>query len=345
MRSLSKSRSGYLITIAVIATVMGACFAVRAQTSDADFYKSKTITILTGSSPGGGYDNDARIVARHIGRHIPGTPTVIVQNMPGARGLTAANYLFNVARRDGTFMGLVERVHLVDAYLMPDGVRYDERQFNWIGSIGSEQGIAFAWHSTPHKTVADMRKSEFIVGGYSNSATLPPIYNSTMGTKFKVIKGYTGSEAVLLAMEKGEVQGISNYSTSNLIAKHSDWVKDRKINLLFQTGRKREAELPEVPSALDFALNDEKRNVLDLWLAPFEVARPFALPPGISHERREVIQKAFMALFEDPAFLADTRKAGVSIEPKDGDHIRQIVARLRAYPPHIIEAARAAAAE
>ena len=329
--------------IAVIATLMGTCSAARAQTSDAEFYKGKTITVLTGSTPGGGYDADARMAARHIGRHIPGTPAVIVQNMPGARGLTAANYLFNIARRDGTYMGLVERVHLVDAYLMPDGVRYDERQFNWIGSIGSEQGIAFAWHSAPHKTIADIRKSEFIVGGYSNSATLPPIYNNTMGTKFKVIKGYTGSETVLLAMEKGEVQGISNYSTSNLLAKHLDWVKDRKVNLLFQRGRKREADLPEVPSALDFAMNEEKRSVLDLWLAPFEVARPFTLPPGVPSDRLGAMQQAFMAIFEDPAFLADARKAGVAIEPKDGDYIQQMVGRLRAYPTHVIEAAKAAA--
>ena len=214
--------------------------ATAADDSVADFYKGKTITVLVGSTPGGGYDGDARVVARNIGRHIPGNPTVIVQNMPGARGLAAANYLYNIAKRDGTFMGLLERVHLIDAYLIPDGIRYDERKFNWLGSIGSEQGVAFSWHTSPYKEIDDIRRAEFIVGGYSNSATLPPIYNSTMGTKFKVIKGYSGSETVLLAMQKGEVQGIANYSTSNLLAKHSDWIRDRKINILFQTGSRKE---------------------------------------------------------------------------------------------------------
>ena len=316
-----------------------------AENNVADFYKGKTITVLVGSTPGGGYDGDARVVARNLGRHIPGNPTVIVQNMPGARGLAAANTLYNIARKDGTFMGLLERVHLVDAYLIPEGIRYDERNFNWLGSIGSEQGVAFSWHTSPQKTVDDVRKSQFIVGGYSNSATLPPIYNNTMGTKFRVVKGYSGSETVLLAMEKGEVQGIANYSTSNLLTKHADWLRDRKINVLFQTGRKKQAGMPDVPSALDFALSDEKRQVLDLWLAPFEVARPFTLPPDVPTDRLNALKQAFMELFKDTEFLADAKRAGVEIDPKDGDYIRSMVQRLRGYPPNIIGAAKAAATE
>jgi tripartite-type tricarboxylate transporter receptor subunit TctC len=333
------------IVIAVLLGLIGPCAGAVAESNVADFYKGKTITLLVGSTPGGGYDGEARAVARNLGRHIPGTPTIIVQNMPGARGLTAANYLYNIARKDGTFMGLLERVHLIDAYLIPDGVRYDERKFNWIGSIGSEQGVAFAWHTAAQKTVDDIRKAEFIVGGYSNSATLPPIYNNTMGTKFKVIKGYSGSETVLLAMEKGEVQGIANYSTSNLLSKHSDWIRDQKIKILFQTGEKREAGLPNVPSALDFVLNQEKRQVLDLWLAPYEVARPIAMPPEVPSDRLTAVRRAFMAMFQDAAFLADARKAGVAIDPKGGDYIHDLVIRLRASPPSIIEAARSAAAE
>ena len=344
IRAMKGLSTGGLIAGFLVALICP-CLGAAADSSVADFYRGKTITLLVGSTPGGGYDGDARVVARNLGRHIPGTPTIIVQNMPGARGLAAANYLYNIAKKDGTFIGLLERVHLIDAYLLPDGVRYDERKFNWIGSIGSEQGVAFAWHTAPQKTVDNIRKAEFIVGGYSNSATLPPIYNSTMGTKFKVIKGYSGSEAVLLAMEKGEVQGIANYSTSNLLSKHPDWIKDRKINILFQTGEKREAALPNVPSALDFALNEEKHQVLDLWLAPFAVARPFALPPGVPSDRSIAVGQAFMALFQDPLFLADVKKTGMAIDPKDGEYIQKLVVRLRALPPNIIEAARSAAAE
>jgi tripartite-type tricarboxylate transporter receptor subunit TctC len=311
----------------------------------ADFYQGKTITILVGAAPGGGYDVDARMVARHIARHIPGAPTVVVQNMPGARGLASANYLYNLAKRDGTVLGILEREHLIDAYLIPEGVRYDERNFNWIGSIGSEQGIAFAWHTAPQKTVDDIRKTELIVGGYSNSAVLPRVYNNAMGTKFKLIKGYTGSETVLLAVEKGEVQGIGNYSLSNMLAKHPDWIRDHKINILFQTGEKKEATLPDVPLATDFALNEEKRQILHLWLAPSAVARPLALPPEVPADRVTIIRQAFMALFQDPLFLSEARNSGLAIDPQEGEYIEKLVRELRALPPGTIEAAKAAAGE
>jgi tripartite-type tricarboxylate transporter receptor subunit TctC len=330
------------LLIGVMVAALGPTPSVAAD-SVAGFYAGKTITIMVGSSPGGGYDADARVVARNIGRHIPGTPTVIVQNMPGARGLASANYLFNIAPKDGTFMGVVEREHLIDAYLMPNGVRYDERRFNWIGSIGSEQGIAFAWHTAPQKTVDDIRSAEFIVGGVSNSLVLSQIYNATIGTRFKLIKGYTGSENVLLAVEKGEVQGIANYSLSNMLAKHAEWLRDHKINILFQTGEMRDARISNVPSALEFALNDEKRQVLALWLAPNAVARPLAMPPGVQEERRTAMRRAFMALFQDPEFLADARRIGMSLDPRKGEDIEQLVDRLRASPPQIIGGAKAAA--
>lgn len=311
----------------------------------ADFYAGKTITILVGSSPGGGYDGDARTVAHHIGRLIPGKPTVVVQNMPGARGLTSANNLYNIAKKDGTFMGVLERVHLVDAYLMPDGVRYDERKFNWIGSTGTEVGVALAWHTAPQKSAEDLRKGEFIVGGDSNSATLPRIYNATMGTKFKIITGYPGSSTVILAMEKGEVQGIGNFGLSNLLAKYPDWLKDGKVTVLFQTGKSRDKALPTVPLAFDFALDEEKREILDLWLAPNDVARPFAMPPDVPHDRVAAVREAFMALFKDEAFLADARKTGMVIDPRDGDTIDKTITRLRAMPPKVVAAARAAGGE
>jgi len=325
--------------------LIGPCLDAGADIGVAQFYRGKTITILVGSSPGCGYDGDARMVARHLARHIPGAPNIIVQNMPGARGLAAANYLYNLAARDGTVMGILEREHLIDAYLIPDGVRYDERNFSWIGSIGSEQGVAFAWHTAPQKTVEDIRRAEFIVGGYSNSAILPLVYNNTMGTKFKLIKGYTGSGTVLLAVEKGEVQGIGNYSLSNILAKHSDWIKDRKINILFQTGAERDAALPDVPLASDFALNEEKRRILHLWLAPNAVARPLALPPAVPPDRLTAIRQAFIALFQDPRFLSDARNSGMSIDPQPGEYVEKLVRELRALPPGTIEAAKAAAGE
>jgi tripartite-type tricarboxylate transporter receptor subunit TctC len=337
MKAPAAAVTGLLIVLA------GAPAAKGAENGVADFFQGKTITILVGSSPGGGYDGDARMVARHLGRHIPGMPTIIVQNMPGARGLAAANNLYNLAKRDGTVMGILEREHLIDGYLMPDGVRYDERNFSWLGSIGSEEGVAFAWHTAPQKTVADIQGSDFIVGGYSNSAVLPLVYNKTMGTRFKLIKGYSGSETVLLAVEKGEVQGIGNYSLSNILAKHRDWLVDRKISVLFQTGAMRNAALPDVPLASDFALDEEKRQILRLWLAPNAVARPLALAPGIPADRLAAMRTAFMALFQDPQFLAEARTTGISVDPRSGESIETLARELRAMPPRVIEAAKAAA--
>jgi tripartite-type tricarboxylate transporter receptor subunit TctC len=337
MKARATAVLGALIALAPAPVANGA------EPGMADFYQGKTITILVGSAPGGGYDGDARMVARHLGRHIPGAPTIIVQNMPGARGLAAANNLYNLARRDGTVMAILEREHLIDGYLMPDGVRYDERNFSWIGSIGSEEGVAFAWHTAPQKTVADIQRSDFIVGGYSNSAVLPLVYNKTMGTRFKLIKGYSGSGTVLLAVEKGEVQGIGNYSLSNILAKHRDWLAERKISILFQTGETRNAALPDVPLASDFALEQEKRQILRLWLAPNAVARPLALPPGVPADRLNAVRTAFMALFQDPLFLAEARTIGISVDPRSGESIEMLARELRALPPRIVEAAKAAA--
>jgi tripartite-type tricarboxylate transporter receptor subunit TctC len=343
VRRLSTGAQAFFLALTAFSTLPIASLSALAEGGVAEFYQGKTITIMVGSSPGGGYDGDARMVARHIGRHIPGSPSVIVQNMPGARGMAAANNLYNLAKRDGTVMGILEREHLVDGYLMPDGVRYDERNFSWVGSIGSEQGVAFAWHTTPQKTVADVRKAELIVGGYSNSAILPLVYNKTMGVKFRLIKGYTGSETVLLAVEKGEVQGIANYSLANILAKHPDWIREHKINILFQTGETRSDILPEVPLASDFALDAEKRAILHLWLAPNAVARPLALPPAVPPERLAAIRAAFLALFEDPLFLADAKTIGISVDPKSGEYIEHLVRELRALPPGIIAAAKGAA--
>jgi tripartite-type tricarboxylate transporter receptor subunit TctC len=340
---VSVSGSQILVAASIVA-LLGTQSPAGADSVE-DFYRGKTVTIMVGASTGGGYDGDARVVARNIARHIPGNPTVIVQNLPGARGMTSVNSLYNLVKRDGTFMGMLEREHLIDAYLMPEGVRYDERKFNWIGSIGSEQGVAFGWHTARQRTVDDIRKSEMIVGGYSNSAVLPFVYNATIGTKFKVIKGYTGSGAVLLAVEKGEVQGIANHSLSNILARHLDWFNDHKINIFFQTGQKRDAALPSVPLVSDFALDEEKRRILHLWLAPSEVARPMALPPEVPADRVSAMRKAFMALFDDPQFLSDAKKIGMPIDPKEGAYIQTLVNELRALPPNVIAAAKAAAGE
>jgi len=328
-----------------------ACAALLATGSStcadsvSDFYTGKTVTIIVGSSPGGGYDGVARTVANNIGRLIPGKPNLIVQNMPGARGLTAANNLFNLSKKDGTVIGVLERMHLVDAYLIPEGVRYDERQFNWIGSTGTEIGVALAWHASRVKNIDDLRQRELVIGGDSSSVTMPRVYNATLGTRFKIITGYPGSATVILAMEKEELDGIGDFGLSNLVSKYPKWIEDKKVNVLIQNGKTRDPHLPNVPTAFELALNEEKQKILEIWLAPNDIARPFAMPPNVPSERVIAVRKAFMDLFKDSQFLDDAKKSGMVIDPRDGKTIDQTINRLRSMPAHIMSAARAAGEE
>jgi tripartite-type tricarboxylate transporter receptor subunit TctC len=336
--------NGAQVAVSAVAAIflIGVAGPAAAADEIADFYRGKTIVLTVGTTPGGGYDGDARVIARNIGRHIPGEPNVIVQNMPGARGLTAANHLYNLAPKDGTAMGILQRGHLTAAYLYPDGVRYDERKFNWIGSTGAETSVAIAWHTAPQKTVQDVRKKELVVGGAGDSLTFPKVFNYTMGTKFKIVTGYRGTPSVLLAMEKGEVDGIAYYSWSNIPSKNPDWLSEHKIHVLFQTGDEPNEALPDVPLAKDFALDEQKRKVLDLWLAPNTAARPYAMPPGVPKDRVTAVRKAFMDQFKDPLFLADAKKVGMEIGPKDGQYVQDLVNRLHRSPQNVIEQARKA---
>lgn len=316
----------------------------RAEDIEA-FYRGKTVTIIVGSSASGGYDHFARLISRHLGRLIPGAPQFIVNYVPGARGLLATNTLYNLSRRDGTVMAVIIRDQLTAPLLFPDGVRYDELKLGWIGSVGTEVGVAVAWHTAPHKTVADVRASELIVGGSGNSATMPRIFNYTMGTRFKVITGYQGSTNVILAMEKGELQGIGEIGLTNLLERNASWLSQGKVSVLFQTGYARVPQLPDVPLAFQLALDEEKRRVLELTLTPNEFARPLAMPPDVPRDRLLAFRKAFTAMVSDAAFLADARVSGLVVAPRSGEDIEQAILRLRALPKAIIEAARAAAAQ
>ena len=333
----------FLPMIACVAALAAGSVAYADPVSG--FYAGKTVTIIVGSSPGGGYDAAARTVGHHIGRLIPGKPNVIIQNMPGARGLTAANNLFNLSKRDGTVIGVLERMHLIDAYLIPDGVRYDERLFNWIGSTGTEIGVALAWHTSSVKKIDDLRQRELVIGGDSSSVTMPRVYNATLRTKFKIITGYPGSASVIMAMEKQELDGIGDFGLSNLVAKYPKWIDDKKINVLIQNGKLRDVNFPDVPTALELALNEEKRQILEIWLTPNDIARPFAMPPDVPSERVMAVRQAFMDLFKDTQFLEDAKKGGMVIDPRDGKTIDQTIQRLRSMPAHIIAAARAAGEE
>lgn len=317
-------------------------FAVHAQESVADFYKGKTITITVGTSPGGGYDTDARVVARNLGNFIPGNPTLVVQNIPGAKGLTNANRLYTTAKRDGTVMSVLVRGLTVAQWLNPQGVMFDSTKFNWLVSTAAEPGVAIVWHTAPQKTFEDLRKMETIIGGAGDSAIVPQVFNFTTGTKFKIIGSYPGTSDIVLAMLRGEVQGIGYYSWSNIPSKNPDWLKDKKIRILAQTGSKRLPELPNVPLVSEMALNPDKLKIQELWLAPLETARPYTMPPEVPMDRVDAVRKAFWAMFDNAQFKADAKKSGMLVDPRSAEFIEDMITRLSKTPPAIIAEAQKA---
>jgi tripartite-type tricarboxylate transporter receptor subunit TctC len=329
-----------VVALALSATLT---WSAAAQ-SVAEFYAGRHINLIVGSSAGGGYDTQARLMARHLGKHIPGTPTIVVQNMPGAGSLTATNYMFNAAPKDGTTIALVQRGMLLLKHFNPRGVRFDLDKFGWLGSLNSETGLVVAWHTAPHRTFQDLRDKELIVGGITGAdpEISARLYNALLGTKFKLIAGYPGTMEIGLAMERGELLGSADWSWSSLKKAKPDWLRDRKVTLLLQGALHKDPELPHVPSALDFVSNETDRKVLQLYFTQKVVARPVIAPPGIPAERLAALREAFKTLATDREFLADGERSQLEIAPLPGEEVDKIVALIAAAPPDI--AARLATA-
>ena len=273
--------NGIVLFFAVAAVVLTAGSA--AAQSVQEFYAGKQITFIVGASAGGGYDRQARLVAHHLGKHIPGAPTIVVQNMPGAGSLAATNYIYNAAPKDGSVIALVMRSMLLIKNWSPQSVRFDLAGLNWIGSINSEVAITAAWHTAPHKSANDLFEKELIVGGTTgvDPETTPRLFNALLGTKFKIVNGYPGTTEIILAMERGELQGIGDWSWSSVKTARPDWLREKKITLLMQAALHKEPELAQLPSALDFVKNDAARGVMELYLSQKTLARPLIAPPGI----------------------------------------------------------------
>jgi tripartite-type tricarboxylate transporter receptor subunit TctC len=303
--------------------------------SVAEFYAGKQITLIVGASTGGGYDTQARLVARHLGKHIPGNPTIIVQNMPAAGSLAAANHIYNVAAKDGSVFALVMRGMLLIKYWSPASARFDLGHLNWVGSINSEVAVAAAWHTAPHKTVKDLFDKELIVGGTTgvDPETTPRLFNALLGTKFKIVNGYPGTTEIILAMERGEVQGIGDWSWSSMKTARPDWLRDRKMTLLMQAALQKDPELPDVPSALEFVKNDADRKVMELYLTQKTVARPVIAPPGVPAERLAALRAGFIALAQDKEFIADAQKARLEVAPISGEAVDKVISLITSASP------------
>jgi tripartite-type tricarboxylate transporter receptor subunit TctC len=311
-----------------------------AQDPVADFYKkNNTIRLLVGSEAGGGYDGYARLLARHLGRFIPGNPTFVVQNMPGAGGIVAANYLYNAAPKDGTAIAQVQRLVPFVQIMGEPGPQFETPKFNWLGSLASEVTVCVAWKaSTDIKTFEDVQKKELIVGGSgpNDTETVPAILNNVLGSKFKIVSGYPSSTAVTLAVERGEVQGVCS-SYSSLSTRNAHWFRDNKVNLLVQASTQKHPALPNVPLALELAKNPDDKALLELNDARLAIGRPFMLPPGVPPERVKALRTAFNQMVKDKDFLADAEKEKRELDVVTGDDMQVLLERLSKTPKSMIE--------
>jgi tripartite-type tricarboxylate transporter receptor subunit TctC len=325
-----------LVLIGGAAACLALCpiLAARAQ-GPADFYKGRSIDLYIGYSAGGGYDVYARVLARHMGRHIAGNPTIVPKNMPGAGSLVLANWLYKVAPRDGTAFGIIGRGVAFDPLLGSTKAQFDAARLNWIGSMNDEVSVCAAWHTTGITRLEQVMRTELTVGGTGPAADtdqFPKVLNGTIGTKFKLIAGYPGGNDIDLAIERGEVMGRCGWSWSSVIATHKRWIDQSKINVLVQLSLRKHPDLPNFPLVMDFARNDEEKQMFKLIFARQPMGRPFLAPPEVPPERTTALRKAFMDTMQDAAFIAEAEKMQLEINPVSGDAVQQIVREVYQTP-------------
>jgi tripartite-type tricarboxylate transporter receptor subunit TctC len=314
-----------LLAAALAAPVPAAADAVS------DFYDGRQVRLLIGYSAGGGYDTYARLLARHLGKHIPGNPTVVPQNMPGAGSLTLANFLYNVAPKDGTVIGTFARGMAMEPLLGGTGTRFDATRFSWIGSLNNEVSICASWHTSDVKTMRDLETKQLIVGGTgsgSDTDTFPIVMSNLLVANIKLISGYPGGNDVLLAMERGEVDGRCGWSWSSVVSRRADWLEEGRINVLLQMALRKHPDLPDVPLITDLADSEDERMAMELIFARQVMGRPYLGPPGMPAERLQALRRAFDATAQDPAFLTDAERMQLEMNPVTGEEIEAVIARI-----------------
>ncbi len=315
-----------------------------AQEDVAAFFKGKTIRLIVGVGVGSGYDINARLLARHMGNHIPGQPTIIVQNQPGAGSLTMTNALYNNGPFDGTVIGASFNGMPTTPLLQPGGARFDPVKLNWLGSTNRETQVMYVWNTAPAQTLDDARTKETVMGGQAPGSTqfdYPVLANHLFGFKFKVVTGYESTPKIHLAMESGEVHGtIANWSTLKAI--NPGWIADKKIRMLAQWTFTKNPELPDVPMFLSVAKTEEQRAALRLMLARLEYGRPFFLPPNVPAARVQALRRAFDATMKDPAYLAEADRLKIEVEPLTGEQVANFVEQVIKTPAETVARVRTA---
>jgi tripartite-type tricarboxylate transporter receptor subunit TctC len=333
-----------LMTLA--GTGMLAVLAPVEVAAQADVYKGKTIDLIISTGVGGGLDANARVVARHLANHIPGQPTIVPKNMPGAGHIRAANYVFSQAPKDGTVIATFIPIFVMAQVLdRSKGIQFDAANFQWLASTSSSNSTVYVWHTSGIASLEDATKRPVLMGGTgTGSYTLiyPTVMNAVLGTKFRLVTGYQSTAEIGLAMERGEVQGRAGNNFNSLKVENGEWLRSGKIKLIAQIGLERDREFSDVPLMLDYAKTDQDRQILKLFSTDVVIGRPFVTSPGVPAERVAILRTAFDQMMRDPAYLDDSRKAGLDVEPVAGSKIQSIVEDLVRTPADVVAKARVA---
>jgi tripartite-type tricarboxylate transporter receptor subunit TctC len=323
--------------------------AEQAQAADsvADFYRGKTVQVLVGFGPGGGYDLYARTLARYMGKHIPGNPTMVPQNMPGAGGVKVMNYLYNVAHKDGTVIATFARGLAIEPLLgHAQGMQFDATKFGWVGSVSNEVSICAYWGTSGIKTWQDMETKPSSIGASAagaDSEIFPTVLRNLFHLPAKVVTGYSnGGADIVLGMERGEVGGRCGWSWSSLLSENKALLDNKKINIVLQLGLRKFDGLPDVPSVMDLPTSAQNKAALKLIVSRQSIARPFAAPPGLPPERLQALRAAFDATMKDPQFLAEAKRLNLEVRPVTGGDVEKLIRELYATPPDVVKLAASA---
>jgi tripartite-type tricarboxylate transporter receptor subunit TctC len=328
------------LRVAVLMAGMALLPSQARTDSVADFYRGKTINVYIGVNVGGGYDFEARLLARFMRAHIPGNPMLVPQNMIGAGGIKMANFLYSIAPQDGTAIGMFPNTLIAVQAVGTDGAQYDANRFSWIGSMTTSPLTFTTWHTTGVKTIEDARHRELTVAASNKGAityTFPRMLNEFLGTRLKIVSGYQGNSTMVVAMERGEVDGVTN-SWDSWKSLNPSWLTEKKINLLVQTEPK--ARDLDIPSVQELARNDEDRQVIALIISGDALGKPLAMTPNVPPERLKALRDAFDATVKDPEFIKAAAGARIEVNPIRGVALQSTVNKVLATPKHLVQRAR-----
>lgn len=325
------------VSLAAALTLTGAPAAAQGV---ADFYRSKTVSFVVGFGPGGGYDLYARVISRHIGRHIPGNPNVVVQNMDGASSVRASNYVYAVAPKDGTVIAAVNQNIPMYQLLGGAGAQFEADKLVWLGSMANSNGVIYTWHTSGVRTIADAKTREVplgAVGTASDSYIFPTVVNALAGTKFKPIPGYTGTGQINIAIERGEVMGRGGTTWASVQTSNKAWLDGNRINLLLQIGFDKEPELQAVPILQELTKDQDDLQVAGVVSLPTALGYAHWVAPGVPAERVEALRAAYAATLMDAEFLAEAKKLGMQLRPQTGAQVSAVAKRVTETPKPVLE--------